>query len=102
MLVMSLRGVNYRFWSHMWCLGWQSHCICPFKYHLGLCIKKFTYKALTLTTLGLRLSVSHTHIDLNLVTSISVTFICPPPPTPEVYRVPHLGTGLRSRDTSMT
>ena len=62
MLVMSLRGVNYRFWSHMWCLRWQSHCICPFKYHLGLCIKKFTYKALTLTTFGAQFKLEpHPH-----------------------------------------
>ena len=51
MLVISLRGVNYRLWSHMYVVfGMESHYICPFKYHLGLCIKKVTYKTLTLIT----------------------------------------------------
>jgi len=48
--------------------GMESHCICPFRYRLVLCIKKFTKNALTLTTqkypLGVSLSLSYTHIGL--------------------------------------
>ena len=48
--------------------GMESHYICPFRYRLVLCIKKFTKNALTLTTqkspLGVSLSLSHTHIGL--------------------------------------
>ena len=47
--------------------GMESHYICPFRYHLVLCIKKFTKTALTLTTQkspSNSLSLSHTHIDL--------------------------------------
>ena len=47
--------------------GMESHYICPFRYHLVLCIKKFTKNALTLTTQkspSNSLSLSHTHIDL--------------------------------------
>ena len=46
----------------------ESHYICPFRYHLGLCIKKFTKNALTLATqkspLEFSLSFSHTHFGL--------------------------------------
>ena len=47
--------------------GMESRCICPFRYHLVLCIKKFTKNALTLTTQkspSNSLSLSHTHIGL--------------------------------------
>ena len=62
----------------------ESHYICPFGYRLALCIKKFVKNTLTLTTrksfLGVRLSLSHTHIDKHprhfLLESP------PPPPSP--------------------
>ena len=48
--------------------GTKSHYICPFTYRLGLCIKKFTknavMSALIWSSLGVSLSVSHTHISL--------------------------------------
>ena len=32
-LVISLWGVNCRFWSHLGCLGWmESYYFCPFRY----------------------------------------------------------------------
>ena len=43
MLVVSLWGVNRRFWSHLGCLGWKG-IICPFRYRLVLCIKKIYKK----------------------------------------------------------
>ena len=50
--------------------GMERHYICPFRYCLVLCIKKFTKNALTLTTqkspLGVSLSLSHTYIGLPL------------------------------------
>ena len=80
MLIVSLRGVNCRFWSHLRC-----QYMCPFRYHLGLCIKKFTKNAITPITqnspLEVSLSLSHTHISLpqgcnfNFLMSIPVTFI---------------------------
>ena len=70
--------------------GIESHYICPFRYRLVLCIKKFTKNALTVTTqkspLGFSLSLSHTHIGLpkrfisNLLTSMPVTFTSESPP----------------------
>ena len=63
----------------------ESHYICPFRYRLGLCIKKFTKNALTLTTqkspLEFSLSLSHAHIGLpwgfnwNFPPIIPVTFL---------------------------
>ena len=63
----------------------DSHYICPFRYRLGLCIKKFTKNALTLTTqkspLEFSLSLSHAHIGLpwgfnwNFPPIIPVTFL---------------------------
>ena len=48
--------------------GMESHYICPFRYGLVLCIKKFTKNALTLTTQkspsGVSLGLSHTHNGL--------------------------------------
>ena len=62
-----------------------SHYICPFRYHLGLCIKKFTKNALTLATqkspLEFSLSFSHTHFGLpkgfnwNFPPIVTVTFL---------------------------
>ena len=89
----------------------ESHYVCPFRYRLVLCIKKFTKKALTLTTqkspLGVKLSLSHTHIgllwgfNLNLPKSTPVTFIWESPPpsinplNPNIYiRKINLLTGL--------
>ena len=48
-LVVSVWGVKRRFWPHLGCLGWKV-IICPFRYRLVLCIKKFTKNALKLTT----------------------------------------------------
>ena len=63
MLVVSLWGVDYRFWSHLGCLGWKVTIFA----HSGI-TKKFTKNALTLTTqkspLEVNLSLSHTHIGL--------------------------------------
>ena len=80
MLVVSLWDVNYRFWSHLGCLGWKVTIFT----HSGI-TKKFTKNALTLTTqkspLEVNLSLSHTHIGLpqgfklNFPMSIPVTFI---------------------------
>lgn len=39
-LVVSLRGVNYRFWSHLGCLGGKSLYF-PIRSPLGLYMKKF-------------------------------------------------------------
>ena len=48
--------------------GMESYYICPFRYRLGLRIKKVTKNALTLTTQkstsGVSLSLSHTYIGL--------------------------------------
>ena len=64
--------------------GMESYYICPFRYRLGLRIKKFTKNALALTTQkstsGVSLSLSHTYtplggFNLNFPTSITVTFI---------------------------
>ena len=50
--------------------GTESHYICPFRYRLGLCIKKFTKKnavmssSLVWLNLGASLSLSHTHNGL--------------------------------------
>ena len=52
MLVISVWGVNCRFSSYLGCLGWKVTIIliCPFRYPLVLCIKKFTKITLTLAT----------------------------------------------------
>ena len=67
-LVVSLWGENRRFWLHLGCLGWKV-IICPFRYRLVLCIKKFTKNSLTLTTqkspLAVSLSLSQTYIGLS-------------------------------------
>ena len=68
-LVVSLWGVNCRFWSHLGFLGWKvTILVCLFRYRLVLRIKKLTKIALTLTTqkssLRVSLSLSHTHIGL--------------------------------------
>ena len=51
--------------------GMESYYISPFRYPLVLCIKKVTKNALTLTTqkssLGVSLSLSHTHIGLKII-----------------------------------
>ena len=61
----------------------ESHYICPFGYRLALCIKKFVKNTLTLTTrksfLGVRLSLSHTHIDKH---PRHFLLESPPPPPP--------------------
>ena len=87
--------------------GLESHYICLFRHHLGLCIKKSTKNALTLTTqkYPLGVSLSHTHIglpygfNLNFPTSISDTFIWEstlPHPHPR-----HSGSSMsRGPDTS--
>ena len=51
MLVLWLSGVNFRFWFLLGLrvFGTESHYICPFRDHLGLCKKKFTRNAITLT-----------------------------------------------------
>ena len=41
MLVILLRGVNCRVWSHSWCLG-REVTIIAHSHRLGLCIKKLT------------------------------------------------------------
>ena len=76
--------------------GTESHYICPFRYRLGLWIKKFTKKnaimslSLVWSNLGASLSLSRTHSGLpwgfnfNLPTSIPI----PPPPPRGVN--PHL------------
>ena len=84
MNLVSLWGVNCRFWSQLGCL-WCKVTICPSRYRLVLCIKKFTKNALTLTTekspLGVSLKLEpHPHwipfrgLNLNFPTSILVTF----------------------------
>ena len=66
--VVSLWGVNCRFWFQLGCLGWKVTLFAQFRYHLILYMEKFTKNVLTLTTqkypLGVRLSLSHTHTDL--------------------------------------
>ena len=61
-------GCKLQILVSLWVFGMESHCICPFRCHLGLSIKIFTKNALTLTThkspLGVSLSLSHTHIGL--------------------------------------
>ena len=65
MNVVSLWGVNCRFRSQLGCLRCKV-TICPSRYRLVLCIKKFSKNALTLTTqkspLGVSLNLSHAHI----------------------------------------
>ena len=80
MLVVSLWGVNRRFWTHLGCLGGK--VIIWFRYRLVLCITK---NALTLTTqkspLAVSLSLSQTYIglslgfNLNFPTRFPVTYI---------------------------
>ena len=69
--------------------GTESDWICSFRYRLGLCIKKFAKKAVTLTSQkpSLRVSLSLSHPDIgfpqgfnfNFPTSIPFTFIWSPP-----------------------
>ena len=79
--------------------GTENHYICPFRYCLGLCIKKFTKNAVISvlwSPLGLTLSLCHTHIGvpwgfhLSFPASIPVTFILDPPLPPSVkyHRAP--------------
>ena len=49
-IVLSLWGVNCRYWSHLGCSGCKVTTPCPFRYCLVPCIKKFTKNVLTLTT----------------------------------------------------
>ena len=67
-IVVSLWGVNCRFWFQLGCLGWKVTLFAQFRYRLILYMEKFTKNVLTLTTqkspLGVRLSLSHTHTDL--------------------------------------
>ena len=116
MLVVSLWGVKGGFWSHLEKVSQprpqgfslkkmggkspgdevESHYICPFRYRLVLCIKKFTKNALTLTTqkspLGVSSSLSHTHIgflqgfNLNFPTKILVSFIWESPLGKRTFR----------------
>ena len=68
--------------------GTENHHICPFRYCLGLCIKKFTKTAVISVLwfpLGVSLSLSHTIIGVpwgfhpSFPASIPVTFIFDPP-----------------------
>ena len=95
--VVSLWGVNCRFWFQLGCLGWKVTLFVQFRYHLILYMEKFTKNVLTLTThkspLGVSLSLSHIHtglpwgFNLNFPTSIPLasrgslpTPAHPPPP----------------------
>ena len=64
MLVISLWGVNCRFWSHLGCLGWK--VIIVVQVSLSTVHNEIFKNALTLTTQkspsGVSLSLSHTHI----------------------------------------
>ena len=42
MLIVSLRGVNCRFWSHLECLGWKVNFPIQVSLRAVTCIKKFT------------------------------------------------------------
>ena len=86
MNVVSLWGVNCRFRSQLGCLRCKV-TICPSRYRLVLCIKKFSKNALTLTTqkspLGVSLNLSHAHIgspsgDLIWIASSSLLDGSPP------------------------
>ena len=44
MRVFSLWGVNYRFWSHLGCLGWKVTKFARFRYCLRLCVKKISFR----------------------------------------------------------
>ena len=44
MRVFSLWGVNYRFWSHVGCLGWKVTKFARFRYCLRLCVKKISFR----------------------------------------------------------
>ena len=95
--VVSLWGVNCRFWFQLGCLGWKVTLFVQFRYHLILYMEKFTKNVLTLTThkspLGVSLSLRHIHtglpwgFNLNFPTSIPLasrgslpTPAHPPPP----------------------
>ena len=56
--------------------GMESYYIYPFRYRLGLCLKKFTKNALTLTTQ----KWSPLGFNLKILTSIPVIFIWEFPP----------------------
>ena len=78
--------------------GMESHYICPFKFRLIMCIRKFTNNTLTQTTqkspLGVSLSLGNTHIGLlyglilNFPTSIPVSVIWESPRTQVLYSRP--------------
>ena len=90
MLLVSLRGINCRFWSQggiIW--GDGKPLYLPLQVSLSVVQKKLTKNAVTLTTqkflLGVSLSLYHTHIGLlqgfnlgfsfNFLTSIPVTSV---------------------------
>ena len=49
-IVVSLWGVNCRFWFQLGCLGWKVTLFAQFRYRLILYMEKFTKNVLTLTT----------------------------------------------------
>ena len=76
MLVVWLWGVNCRVWSHLGCLGWLNHYICPFRYRLD---------HTEISRRGQFKLEPHPHwsplgVNLNFPTSIPVTFIWDSPP----------------------
>ena len=89
MLIVSLRDVNCIFWSH---IGTESHYIFPFRYRIGLCMKKFTKNAVTEISFGLRGHLSYTHTGLpywfnfNFPTSIPPTCIWKSPRNSKISR----------------
>ena len=44
MLVVSRRGVNCRFWSRSGFTGRKANFFYPYRYRLGLCVKKYLYE----------------------------------------------------------
>ena len=68
MLVVSLWGVNCRFWSHLGCLGWKFTVFARSGMAWYCAERNLQKNAPTLTTqkspLGASLSLSHTHIGL--------------------------------------
>ena len=85
----------------------ESHYICPFRYRLVLCLKKFTKHALTLTTQKSPLARDqfklepHPHwsplgVNLNFPTSIPVTFTMDPPGGELLHRTKNTLTFISS------
>ena len=68
MLVVSLWGCKLQILVKFKMFGMESHDMCPLRYRLVLCVKKFTTNALTLTTqkslVVVSLSLSYTHVGL--------------------------------------